>query len=158
MSIFLSVFALIICMEANAQTITHTTSDKGDFEDINPDKSLGNPLHLPIFAPDPSARVWDDGRLYVYPSRDTPGQESFYTGMDRWYVFSSENLVDWTNHGLIFHVDDIPWADYKAWAPDCAYRDGKYYFYFPVQDYNDENWIGVATSDSPTGPISALHF
>lgn len=74
--------------------------------------------------------------------------------MDRWYVFSSENLVDWTNHGLIFHVDDIPWADYKAWAPDCATKDGKYYFYFPVQDHDDKNWIGVATSDSPTGPFS----
>jgi beta-xylosidase len=125
-----------------------------DYESVNPDKSKGNPLHMPIFAPDPSVHVWPDGKLYMYPSRDAPGQKGFYEGMVEWHVFSSDNASDWEHHGRIFHVSDIPWAKYKAWAPDAAYKNGKYYFYFPVNDKENKNWIGVATSDSPTGPFT----
>ena len=124
----------------------------GDYIDINPNPELGNPLHLTIFGPDPSAHVWKDGRVYVYPSRDTPDQKN-YMGMQSWHVLSSEDLVNWTDHGRIFHVDDIPWVKEKAWAPDAAYKDGTYYFYFPVDDVNGEHWVGVATSKSPTGPF-----
>lgn len=140
----------------NAQTIVPKTTalqpQFSDYTDINPDQSLDNPLHLDIFAPDPSAHVWNDGKLYLYPSRDTPGKP--YHDMESWHVLSSENLVDWTNHGRIFHVKDVPWAKYKAWAPDCAYKNGTYYFYFPCNDTIDQNWVGVATSKSPTGPFT----
>jgi beta-xylosidase len=60
-------------------------------------------------------------------------------------------------------VDYLTWADNYAWAPDCAYKDGKYYFCFPagtgmkdrVNPKNSTKWmgIGIAVSDSPTGPL-----
>lgn len=35
-------------------------------------------------------------------------------------------------------------------APDCAYKDGRYYLYFCMSDYSE----GVAVSDSPEGPFT----
>jgi arabinoxylan arabinofuranohydrolase len=100
---------------------------------------------LPDFHADPSAHVWE-GRIWVYPSHDIAGSE--YWDMVDWHCFSSEDLVNWTDHGVIFSLDDISWADKYAWAPDCIKRNGKYYFYFPADDQ-----IGVAVSDNTDGPF-----
>ncbi len=119
-----------------------------------------NPFVTDQFAADPTARVFE-GRVYVYAShdiREPPG----YTGRKNWFVmedyhvFSSENLTDWTDHGVILTQKDVPWADPNAfamWAPDCVFRDGKYYFYFPTKDKNGEKRIGVAIGDKPAGPF-----
>ncbi len=119
-----------------------------------------NPLITDQFTADPTARVFE-GRVYVYPShdiREPPG----YTGRKNWFVmedyhvFSSDNLTDWTDHGVILSQKDVPWADPNAfamWAPDCVFKDGKYYFYFPTKDKNGEKRIGVAVGDKPTGPF-----
>ena len=101
---------------------------------------------LPDFYADPSARVFGD-TLYVYPSRDPEGAESFHEMVD-WHVFSTKDLKTWTDHGVIFDLDDISWADEDAWAPDCIERNGKYYYYFTAGAQ-----IGVAVADSPTGPF-----
>lgn len=101
---------------------------------------------LPDFHADPSARVFD-GKLFIYPSHDAPGARN-WKGMVDWHVFSTEDMVTWTDHGVAFGLEDISWADTEAWAPDCIERNGKYYFYFPAGGQ-----IGVAVSDSPTGPF-----
>ena len=52
--------------------------------------------------------------------------------MADYHVFSSENLTDWTDHGMILSQENVPWGKsdaYSMWAPDCVYKDGKYYFY-----------------------------
>lgn len=100
---------------------------------------------LPDFQADPSARVFH-GRLYVYPSHDIAGSKDW--DMRDWHVFSTDDMVHWKDHGVIFGLKDIGWAKQHAWAPDCIERNGKYYFYFPADDQ-----IGVAVSDSPTGPF-----
>jgi beta-xylosidase len=100
---------------------------------------------LPDFQADPSARVFD-GRLYIYPSHDLPGSTGW--NMVDWHVFSTDDLVTWKDHGVIFSLKDITWADKFAWAPDCISRAGKYYFYFPA-----DGQIGVAVADSPVGPF-----
>lgn len=101
---------------------------------------------LPDFHADPSARVFGD-TLYVYPSHDAAGARN-WDGMVDWHVFSTVDMETWTDHGVIFSLEDISWADKEAWAPDCIERNGKYYFYFPAGGQ-----IGVAVSDSPTGPF-----
>jgi len=101
---------------------------------------------LPDFHADPSARVFN-GKLYIYPSHDAPGARN-WKGMVDWHVFSTDDMVKWTDHGVAFGLKDISWADTEAWAPDCIERNGKYYFYFPAGGQ-----IGVAVSDSPTGPF-----
>jgi hypothetical protein len=127
-----------------------------------------NPLIMDQFTADPTARVFE-GRVYVYPSHDIkepPG----YTGRPKWFVmedyhvFSSENLTDWKDHGVIVTRNDVPWADksaYAMWAPDAVFKDGKYYFYFPavpqVKEGNGPGFrIGVAIADKPAGPFKIL--
>lgn len=106
----------------------------------------GNPLVKHMFTADPSARVFND-RLYVYTSHDE--DTATYFNMQNWHVFSSKDLNIWVDHGSIFSLEDIEWADKWAWAPDAIERNGKYYFYYPVE----RSKIGVAVSDSPTGPF-----
>jgi beta-xylosidase len=100
---------------------------------------------LPDFEADPSARVFN-GRLYVYPSHDRAGSKDW--DMVDWHVFSTDDMIHFKDHGVIFSLNDITWAKRYAWAPDCIERNGKFYFYFPADDQ-----IGVAISDSPTGPF-----
>jgi len=109
-------------------------------------KNEGNPLVKHMYTADPSAHVFN-GRLYVYTSHDE--DDATYFDMLDWHVFSSENMVDWIDHGAILSLKDIDWAEKWAWAPDAIERNGKYYFYYPVERAK----IGVAVSDSPTGPF-----
>ncbi len=125
-----------------------------------------NPLIRDQFTADPSARVFNN-RVYVYPSHDILANEKRgrigWFCMEDYHVFSSENLTDWTDHGVIVNQANVPWAkpnSYSMWAPDCIFRNGKYYFYFPTTPA-DSNiakgfTIGVAVADKPTGPFTPL--
>jgi len=109
----------------------------------------GNPLIRHMYTADPSARVFSD-RLYVFTSHDEDSADANqHFLMNNWHVFSTNNLTDWVGHGEIFSLDNISWADKQAWAPDCVERNGKYYFYFPVE----QTKIGVAVSNTPVGPF-----
>lgn len=105
-----------------------------------------NPFITHMYTADPSARVFDD-ILYVYPSHDEDNAKGF--SMKDWHVFSTTDMQHWTDHGVAFSLEDISWAEKKAWAPDCITRNGKYYFYYPVESSK----IGVAVSDKPYGPF-----
>ncbi|MEI6892643.1 MAG: family 43 glycosylhydrolase [Pontiella sp.] len=110
----------------------------------------GNPLVSHIFTADPSAHVFE-GRVYIYGSHDKDNSSGY--NMEDYHVLSSSNLVDWVDHGMVLHVSNVVWAVSRMWAPDCAYKDGTYYFYFPARDSTGAKRIGVATSDSPAGPF-----
>ena len=113
-----------------------------------------NPM-LPIdqFIPDPEAHVWDDGRMYIYGSNDSG---NFWCS-SIYKVFSSSDLINWTNHGVSFQSsgpdDQVPWIDSRLYAPDAMYNNGTYYLYFCLADGYPDN-EGVATSDSPFGPFT----
>jgi GH35 family endo-1,4-beta-xylanase len=109
-----------------------------------------NPIIKHLFTADPSAHLYE-GKVFIYPSHDQDNPDWF--NMVDYHVFSSTNLVDWTDHGVALHVKDVPWAKEYMWAPDCAYKDGTYYFYFPAKDHDGNFRIGVATSTSPAGPF-----
>jgi hypothetical protein len=122
-----------------------------------------NPLITNQFTADPSARVFN-GKVYVYPSHDIKAQPGKgrvgWFCMEDYHVFSSANLTDWTDHGMIVSQTQVPWADpagYSMWAPDCILRNGKYYFYFPATVKGDGErkgfGIGVAIADQPFGPF-----
>ncbi len=111
-----------------------------------------------MFTADPSAHVFN-GKIYIYPSHDVdagiPENDlGDHFDMRDYHVFSMES-VDGpvTDHGIALDKKDIPWAGRQLWAPDAAYRDGKYYLYFPLKDKNDIFRIGVAVSDKPEGPF-----
>lgn len=125
-----------------------------------------NPLALGegLRTADPSAHVWKDGRMWLYTSHDEECQADFH--MKDWTAFSSTDLVHWTNHGAVLSVKDLSWADDYAWAPDAAYKNGKYYLVFPagtgIKDRqnpkNSTKWmgIGIAESDNPAGPFKDM--
>jgi hypothetical protein len=123
-----------------------------------------NPIIRDQFTADPAARVFD-GRVYLYPSHDIlAGEGRGRVGwfcMEDYHVFSSGDLVDWTDHGVIVSQDKVPWVNsqaYALWAPDCIYRNGKYYFYFPAPARDTTLGrgfsIGVAIADKPDGPFT----
>lgn len=118
-----------------------------------------NPLIMDQFTADPTARVFD-GKIYLYPSHDilaTPGKgRPGWFCMEDYHVFSSANLTEWTDHGVIVSQTGVDWVKpgtYSMWAPDCVYKNGKYYFYFPAQANEGGFRIGVAVSDRPDGPF-----
>jgi len=125
-----------------------------------------NPLALgkDLRTADPSGHVWKDGRMWLYTSHDEECQADFH--MKDWYAFSSTDLVNWTNHGAVLSVKDLTWATDYAWAPDAAYKNGKYYLVFPagtgIKDRqnpkNSTKWmgIGIAESDNPAGPFKDM--
>ncbi len=120
-----------------------------------------NPVIRDQFTADPTARVFN-GKVYIYPSHDIPSpvdrlKEWFC--MADYHVFSSTNLTDWTDHGVILTQNSVPWVQpdsYSMWAPDCVCKDGKYYFYFPSTPKGEGRRgfnVGVAVADTPTGPF-----
>jgi arabinoxylan arabinofuranohydrolase len=104
-----------------------------------------NPLVSQIFTADPNAIVYGD-RVYVYTSHDEDGQVGYK--MVDYHVFSSSDLANWQDHGVIIHAKDLPWAG-NLYAPGACNKNGKYYIYIP----NSGSAIGVGVSDDPGGPF-----
>lgn len=114
------------------------------------------------FGADPYALVYD-GRVYLYMTgdtfiRDENGEvmENVYSQIDRINVISSEDLVNWTDHGTVYAAGAngaAPWGK-NSWAPAAACKeiDGvmKFFLYFA----NGGNGIAVLEADSPTGPFT----
>ena len=119
-----------------------------------------NPVIRDQYSADPTARVFGD-RVYLYPSHDiispvAPEQRWF--AMADYHVFSSTDLTDWTDHGVILDQKQVPWANhegYAMWAPDCVEHQGRYYLLFPSGLASERGFgIGVATAPSPIGPFT----
>jgi hypothetical protein len=117
--------------------------------------NAANPFITTIYTADPSAHVWSDGRLYVYASHDIDPPRGCDL-MDRYHTFSTDNMVDWRDEGEILNSSQVSWGRKEGgfmWAPDAAYRNGIYYFYFshPSDTKWNDTWkIGVATSTRPS--------
>jgi arabinoxylan arabinofuranohydrolase len=112
-----------------------------------------NPI-LPLqhFVPDVEARVWQDGRIYLYGSYDISGDTVYCS--HEYHVFSSTDLVHWEHHGESFRSNGpnsgVPWAEAPLYAPDCIFYNGRYYLFFCLSDKSE----GVAESLSPSGPFT----
>jgi arabinoxylan arabinofuranohydrolase len=109
--------------------------------------SADNPIVSHVYTADPAARVFGD-RVYVVTSHDLDDQDGY--NMYDYYLFSSDDMVNWQDHGVIWNSrTDTSWAN-LAYAPDIIERNGRYYLYFP----DGGGSIGVAVADSPEGPYS----
>ncbi len=121
-----------------------------------------NPIIRNQYSADPSARVFGN-KVFLFPSHDILASEGKgrvgWFCMEDYHVFSSENLTEWTDHGMIVSQTTTLWTKpdaYSMWAPDCIERNGKYYFYFPATPKDTMQGrgfnIGVAIADKPEGP------
>lgn len=122
--------------------------------------SAQNPIIHDQFTADPTARVFNN-KVYLFPSHDIPapvGQRQDWFCMEDYHVFSSENLTEWTDHGVILSQENVPWGKpdgYSMWAPDCVFKNGKYYFYYPNAPREGRGFaIGVAIANQPEGPYT----
>ena len=108
-----------------------------------------------IFAADPSAHVFD-GRVYVYASYDEPYTNSYDT-MVCYHSFSTDDLVNWVDHGRILHLDQVDWAISHMWAIDANFWQGKYWLVFCAIEAESSTFkTGLAVSDRPEGPFTNL--
>ncbi|MES2730733.1 MAG: family 43 glycosylhydrolase, partial [Bacteroidota bacterium] len=117
---------------------------------LSPFLSLAQTSGNPILAgdwPDPEVRYFN-GRYYIYPTADySPAGQG-----KKFHAFSSADLTNWRDDGVIFDIGPgCNWAEYNGWAPSVAFRNNQYYLY-----YTAETKIGVAVSNSPTGPFTDI--
>lgn len=102
------------------------------------------------FYADPNIACFN-GKYYIYPTTDGG------SGWDAPYFkcFSSNDLVNWTDEGVILDLKDVSWSNGKnGWAPTITEKNGKYYFYYSAAPFgNGAKNLAVAVSDSPTGPF-----
>ncbi len=105
-----------------------------------------------MYIADPSARIWDDGKLYIYGSLD---ESTKYYCSRRYHVLSTSDLKTWDIIENTFSSSDendqVPYSDKYLYAPDCMFRNGKYYLYYCQPERRKAE--GVAVSDSPIGPF-----
>ena len=117
--------------------------------------SAMNPIVQDVYTADPAPMVCSDGRLYVYTSHDEDETiNGFYT-MNDWKCYSTTDMVNWTDHGTVLSYHEFEWAkENSSWAGQVVEKDGKFYYYVPINAKNGQTAIGVAVSDSPTGPFT----
>ena len=110
-----------------------------------------NPFVQTWFTSDPAPMV-HNGTMYVYTGHDEDGADFFW--MQEWRVYSSQDMVNWQDHGSPLALESFSWADDRAWASQTIERNGKFYWYICAHSRLSRGMaIGVAVSDSPTGPF-----
>ena len=110
-----------------------------------------NPFVQTWFTSDPAPLV-HDGTMYVYTGHDEDNADFFW--MQEWRVYSTKDMVNWQDHGSPLALESFSWADDRAWAGQTIERDGKFYWYICAHSKISKGMaIGVAVSDSPTGPF-----
>ena len=113
--------------------------------------SAQNPIVQTCFTTDPAPMV-HDGTLYVYTGHDEDKADFFW--MQEWRVYSTKDMVNWTDHGSPLAIESFDWADDRAWAAQCIERNGKFYWYVCLHSkLSNTMAIGVAVGDSPVGPF-----
>lgn len=144
-------------------SIEQITKETSEMEVLN---SVKNPMeHNPLithkYSADPYAMVYD-GRVYLYMTGDEPMYEADgsikkndYSNINTIRVISSDDLVNWTDHGDVYaagKTGQAKWGN-NSWAPAACWKliDGKpkFFLYFA----NSGNGIAVLSADSPTGPF-----
>src|SRR5690606_4649739 len=120
-------------------------------------KKINNPIIKDTYTADPAALVHND-TVYLYAGHDEAPNDFFFYKMDEWLVFSSTDMVNWKEYPVPLKPSDFSWAKGDAWAAQVIERNGKFYWYVTVTHATiDGKAIGVAVSDSPTGPFEDAH-
>ena len=125
---------------------------------VSGEAEINLPLFQTKYTADPSPIVVGD-TLFLFTSHDASpedipdenekGSAGFF--MYDWLLWSTTDMVNWTEHGAVASLKDIPWRSREngAWAIQTVERDGKYYLYAPLHGHG----IAVLKADSPYGPF-----
>ena len=88
--------------------------------------SAQNPIVQTCYTSDPAPMVHGD-KIYVYTGHDENNADFFW--MYEWRLYSSTDMVNWTDHGVPLSLGTFKWADDRAWADQCIECNGKFYWY-----------------------------
>lgn len=155
------VLATSACTQNNKTgNVADSTAITQQSDSVLFESAISEPLITERFSADPSAHVFD-GKIFIYPSHDydagiPENDNGDHFAMKDYYVYSLDSVGGKvTDYPMALTVEDVPWADKQMWAPDVAFKNGKYYFYFPAKDKDGIFRMGVAESTQPQGPFKA---
>lgn len=108
-----------------------------------------NPIIQTKYTADPAPFVYHD-TVFLITGHDE--DDAFGFKMKDWLLYTSTDMVNWTDHGAVASLKDFKWlnTDNGAWAAQCINRNGKFYLYCPVPNGMG---IGVLVADNPYGPF-----
>jgi hypothetical protein len=112
-----------------------------------------NPIIQTFYTADPAPMVYN-GTLYLYADHDEDVTVNNFFTMKDWRVYSTTDMVNWTDYGAQMSLSTFSWAASNAWAGQVVARNGKFYWYVPITKKTGGNAIGVGVSNSPTGPFT----
>jgi beta-xylosidase len=143
----------LLVFVSSCKTIKTDVTASANDGNPSPTLSVKNPIIKDKYTGDPAALVYKD-KVYLYAGHDeAPNDFNFYK-MNEWLVYSSSDMVNWQEHPVPLKVTDFAWAKSDAWAAQVIERSGKFYWYVTVEHGTiPGKAIGVAVSDSPTGPF-----
>lgn len=111
-----------------------------------------NPIVQTSYTADPAPMVWQD-TVYVYTSHDEDVTLNNFFTMNDWRVYSTTDMVNWTDRGSPLSHKTFSWSPGKAWAAQCVPRNGKFYWYATAGiGSGQQPTIAVAVADHPAGP------
>ena len=117
------------------------------------DASAQNPIIQTMYTADPAPVVFGD-TLFLYVGHDEDDAPAKGYLMREYRLFTTTDMVNWTDHGAPLKTSRISWSTNDASAAQLIERNGKYYWYFSTGDKNSQGVsVGVAVSDSPYGPF-----
>ena len=135
LTLILFVALFISCNKNKASQNAGTDSTSLTSSSNDPFKNaISQPLVSHIYTADPSAHVFN-GRIYIYNSHDyeagTPENDNGdHFAMKDYHILSMDSIGGKvTDHGIALSTENIPWAGRQLWAPDAAYKNGKYFLY-----------------------------
>ena len=143
--ILLSFFSIVSSYQTMAQENVAASANVGI--------KTNNPIIKDKYTADPAALVYKD-KVYLYAGHDEAPNDFHFYKMNEWLVYSSSDMIHWQEHPVPLKVTDFAWAKADAWAAQVIERNGKFYWYVTVEHGTIKGKaIGVAVSDSPTGPF-----
>ena len=114
-----------------------------------------NPIIQTNFTSDPAPIVLND-TLFVYTGRDQEGAPKNGYLMREYRLYTTTDMVNWTDHGAPLRTSQFSWSVGDASAAQVIKRNGKFYWYISSMNNTSGKGgvsIGVAVADSPYGPF-----
>jgi arabinoxylan arabinofuranohydrolase len=111
-----------------------------------------NPFVQTIYTADPAPFVYN-GLVYAFLDHDEDGTYGWFQMKD-WRLFTTTDMVNWTDRGVTASLKTFSWGRVDAWAGQVAYRNGKFYYYVPIRIQGEPFGIGVGVADRPEGPYT----
>ena len=146
-------FFLLILITSSKTLGQNSGSASAKAKKTTPTEVYNNPIIKDKYTADPAALVYKD-KVYLYTGHDVPEKDFNFYKMNDWLVYSTSDMIHWQEHPVPLKVSDFAWAKGDAWASQVIERNGKFYWYVAVEHGTvPGKAIGIAVSDSPTGPF-----